>query len=52
MKIKIYATSDLHGTLTPFNYSDQRELNVGMMKLSKKIHKDEHTLNKFFNNNI
>lgn len=44
MKIKIYATSDLHGTLTPFSYSDQRELNVGMMKLSKKIHKDEHTL--------
>lgn len=44
MKIKIYATSDLHGTLTPYRYSDQKEMNIGMMKLSKLIHKDEHTL--------
>lgn len=44
MKIKIYATSDLHGTLTPYRYSDQKEMNFGMMKLSKLIHKDENTL--------
>ena len=44
MKIKIYATSDVHGTLTPYRYSDGKEMNMGIMKLSPYIHKDEHTL--------
>lgn len=44
MKIKIYATSDTHGTITPYRYSDHKEMNMGLMKLSSLIHKDEHTL--------
>ena len=42
MKIKIYATSDVHGTLTPYRYSDHKEMNMGMMKLSPFMKKDEH----------
>lgn len=44
MKIKIYATSDTHGTITPYRYSDSKEMNMGLMKLSSLIHKDKHTL--------
>ena len=44
MKIKIYATSDVHGTLTPYRYSDHKEMKMGLMKLSPFIHKDETTL--------
>ena len=42
MKIKIYATSDVHGTLTPYRYSDHKEMKMGMMKLSPFMKKDEH----------
>ena len=44
MKIKIYATSDVHGTLTPYRYSDHKEMNMGMMKLSPFMKKDKYTL--------
>lgn len=44
MKIKIYATSDVHGTITPYRYSDQKEANIGLMKLASYINKDETTL--------
>lgn len=44
MKIKIYATSDVHGTITPYRYSDHQEMNMGMMKLAPFIKKDNHTL--------
>ncbi|MGN1345006.1 MAG: bifunctional metallophosphatase/5'-nucleotidase, partial [Traorella sp.] len=44
MKIKIYATSDVHGTITPYRYSDQKEMKMGMMKLSFFIKKDSYTL--------
>lgn len=44
MKIKIYATSDIHGTLTPYRYSDNTEMKMGMMKLSPFMKKDEFTL--------
>lgn len=44
MKIKLYATSDLHGYLTPTRYSDNQIDNMGLMKLAPFIQKDEHTL--------
>lgn len=44
MKIKIYATSDLHGYITPYRYSDNRIDNMGLMKLAPFIQKDKHTL--------
>lgn len=44
MKITLYATSDVHGTLTPYRYSDHQEMNMGLMKLAPFISKNETTL--------
>lgn len=44
MKIKIYATSDVHGYITPYQYSNRKEANMGLMKLTPYIKKDKNTL--------
>lgn len=46
MKIRILATSDLHGMISPYQYSDKSLAVQGLARLSAHIHalKDEHTL--------
>lgn len=45
-KIKILATTDLHGYITPFNYSDRKMGPVGLSKLGPiiKRERDENTI--------
>lgn len=45
MKIKLLATSDVHGYITPYRYSDQKMANLGMMKLAPYLRKkDKYTV--------
>lgn len=45
-KIRIIATSDVHGYVMPFKYSDSKECSMGMAKVSNLIKslKDDNTL--------
>lgn len=46
MKIKLLATSDIHGTITPYKYSDRTLAQQGLTRLSSKIKelRDDTTL--------
>ena len=46
MKIKLLATSDLHGYIYPYSYSNRKLCNQGLARLSNHIKrlKDENTL--------
>lgn len=41
MKVRILATSDIHGTIMPYSYSDLKPCNHGFLKLKAKM--DEYT---------
>lgn len=45
-KIKIFATSDVHGVIYPYQYANQKEANHGLSRLSTYLqqHRDEYTL--------
>ena len=42
--LKIYFTSDLHGYIFPTNYADTAEKDLGLLKISSNIIKDDNTL--------
>lgn len=46
MKIRILATSDVHGVISPYRYADKSLAEQGLARLSGHIHRlrDEHTL--------
>ena len=46
MKIRILATSDVHGMVMPYRYSDLKPCNHGFLKLEGVIRKyrNEHTI--------
>ncbi|QRG86732.1 bifunctional UDP-sugar hydrolase/5'-nucleotidase [Bulleidia sp. zg-1006] len=45
-RIRILATSDIHGTVLPTQYSNGLSLNIGLARLKTLVHslKDEHTI--------
>ncbi len=45
-RIRILATSDIHGYIFPYNYASKDELNMGLSKVSSVIkkYKDENTI--------
>lgn len=46
MKIKLFATSDVHGNVSPYKYSDRSLAEAGLARLATYIrqHKDEDTI--------
>ena len=43
-ELKIYFTSDLHGYVYPTDYRDDKEINMGMLKIINEFEKDGNTL--------